>query len=76
MVCSCPKAENAPALQSPDSVRRLEQRRCLAHLAKQHRHELSPTGETPRVPLGLVLFDCFLELTAREKFQHLRKDAA
>jgi hypothetical protein len=45
-------------------------------LAEHHGHELAPTRETPRVPLGLVLFDCFLELTTREKFQYLREDAA
>jgi len=32
----------------------LAQRMRPSHLAKQHRHELAPTGETPRVPFGLV----------------------
>ena len=35
-------------------------------LAKQHRQELPPTGETPRVPLGFVFLDGLLELPARE----------
>src|ERR1035437_5260745 len=47
-----------------------------SQLAKQHGHELAPTGETPRVPLGLVLLDRLLELPAREQLQHLRKNAA
>jgi hypothetical protein len=47
-----------------------------SQLAKQHGHELPPTGETPRVPFGFVLLDCLLELPAREQLQHLRKNAA
>src|SRR5258708_39806067 len=45
-------------------------------LAKQHGHKLAPTGETPRVPLGLVLLDRLLELPARKQLQHLRENAA
>jgi hypothetical protein len=47
-----------------------------SQLAKQHGHELAPTGETPRVPFGLVLLDRLLEFPAREKLQYLRKNAA
>src|ERR1035437_9378451 len=47
-----------------------------SQLAKQHGHELAPTGEAPRVPLGLVLLDRLLELPAREQLQRLRKNAA
>jgi hypothetical protein len=47
-----------------------------SQLAKQHRHELAPTRETPRVPLGLVLLDRSFEIPAREKLQHLRENAA
>src|SRR5229473_3011644 len=47
-----------------------------SQLAKQHGHELAPTGEAPRVPLGLVLLDCSLELPARKQLQYLREDAA
>jgi len=47
-----------------------------AQLAKQHGHELAPTGEAPRVPFGLVLFHCLLEIAARKQFQHLRENAA
>jgi hypothetical protein len=47
-----------------------------SQLAKQHGQELAPTGETPRVPLGFVLFDRLLEIPARENFQHLRENAA
>src|SRR6266852_2296261 len=47
-----------------------------SQLAKQHGHKLAPTGETPRVPLGLVLLDRLFEIPARKKLQHLRKDAA
>src|SRR6266446_10403101 len=47
-----------------------------SQLAKQHGHKLAPTGEAPRVPLGLVLLDRLFEIPARKKLQHLRKDAA
>src|SRR5260370_21352840 len=47
-----------------------------SQLAKQHGHKLAPTGEAPRVPLGLVLLDRLLEIPARKKLQHLRKNAA
>jgi len=47
-----------------------------SHLAKQHGHELAPTGETPRVPFGLVLVDRLLEPSARKQLQHLRENAA
>jgi hypothetical protein len=47
-----------------------------SQLAEQHGHELAPTRETPRVPLGLVLLDRLLEFPAREKLQHLRENAA
>src|SRR5260370_23046474 len=47
-----------------------------SHLAKQHGHELAPTGETPRVPFGLVLLDRLLEPPARKQLQHLRENAA
>src|SRR6516225_9562666 len=54
----------------------LAQRMRPPQLAKQHGHKLAPTGETPRVPLCLVLLDCFLEISARKQFQHLRENAA
>src|SRR5437660_9597130 len=47
-----------------------------SHLAKQQGHELAPTRETPRVPLGLVLLDPLLEIPARKQLQHLRENAA
>src|SRR5712692_3748423 len=47
-----------------------------SQLAKQHGHELAPTRETPRVPLGLVLLDSLLEIPARKQLQHLRENAA
>jgi hypothetical protein len=47
-----------------------------SHLAKQHGDELAPTGETPRVPFGLVLLDRILEPSARKQLQHLRENAA
>src|ERR1039457_6461813 len=54
----------------------LAQRMRPSQLAKQHRHELTPTGETPRVPLGLLLLDRLREFPSREKLQHLRENAA
>jgi PAS domain S-box-containing protein len=52
-------------LQLPFATRKspanLAQRMRPSHLAKQHAHELAPTGETPRVPFGLVLLDRLLE---------------
>jgi hypothetical protein len=47
-----------------------------SHLAKQHRHELSPTAETPRVSFGFVLLHRLLESSARKQLQHLRENAA
>src|ERR1017187_10146400 len=47
-----------------------------AQLAKQHRHEPTPTGETSRVQLGLVLLHRLFEFPARKQFQHLRENAA
>src|SRR5437660_12707985 len=45
-------------------------------LAKQQGHELAPTRELPRVPLGLVLLARLLEIPARKQLQHLRENAA
>ena len=41
-----------------------------------HGRELAPTGESPRMPLGLVLLHRRFEFPAREQLQHLRKAAA
>jgi hypothetical protein len=41
----------------------------LCHLTKQHRHELSPTGEPLGVPLCGMLLDRPRELPAREQLQ-------
>jgi hypothetical protein len=55
-------------LQLPFTARQtaanLAQRMRASQLAKQHGHELPPTGETPRVPLGFVLLDRLLEIPA------------
>src|ERR1019366_2095248 len=67
-------------LQLPLATRQaaanLAQRMRLSQLAKQHGHELAPTGETPRVPFSLVLLDRLFEIPAREQLQHLRENAA
>ena len=47
-----------------------------SQLAKQHRHELTPTGEAPRVPLGFVLLDRLFEIATRKQLQDLRENAA
>jgi len=52
------------------------QRMRASQLAKQRRHELAPTREAPRVPLGFVLLHRLLEISALEKLQHLRENAA
>src|ERR1700676_3647857 len=39
----------------------------MRHLAKQHRHELFPTGEPFGVEFGLMLLDDLLELSAWKK---------
>src|SRR5207253_9952957 len=54
----------------------LTQRMRPSQLAKQPRHELSPTRETPHVAFSLVLLDRLLEIPAREQLQHLRENAA
>ena len=60
--------------------RHAEARKLLAtgtdHLAKQHGHELFPTGEPLGVELGLMLLDCLCELSAWKKSQKLRVDTA
>src|SRR5664280_272879 len=63
-------------LTARQSTTDLAQRMRPAQLAKQHRHELTPTGETSRVPLGLVLLHRLFEFPARKQFQHLRENAA
>jgi hypothetical protein len=67
-------------LQLPLAARQaaanLAQRMRASQLAKQHGQELAPTGETPRVPLGLVLLDRLLEIPARKQLQYLRENAA
>jgi hypothetical protein len=47
-----------------------------SYLAKQHRYELSPTAETPRVSFGFVLLHRLLKSPARKQFQYLRENAA
>src|SRR5207244_11649432 len=64
------------SLAARQTAANLAQRMRASQLAKQHGHELAPTGETPRVPLGLVLLDRLLELPARKQLQHLRENAA
>src|ERR1017187_8815162 len=54
----------------------LAQRMRASQLAKQHGHELAPTGETSRVALGFVLLDGLFEIPARKQLQYLRKNAA
>src|ERR1017187_1456002 len=63
-------------LATRQAVANLAQRMRLSQLAKQHGHELAPTGETPRVPFSLVLLDRLFEIPAREQLQHLRENAA
>jgi hypothetical protein len=48
----------------------------LCQLAKQHRHQLSPTAESSRVPLGVVLFYRRFKLVARYQMENLAEDAA
>src|SRR5665811_586096 len=71
---------HAQMLQLPlatcQTAANLAQRMRPSQLAKQHRHELPPTGETTRVPLGLVPLHRPLELPAREQLQHLSENAA
>src|ERR1035438_3291877 len=64
------------ALATRQAATNLAQRMRLSQLAKQHGHELAPTGETPRVPFSLVLLDRLFEIPAREQLQHLRENAA
>jgi hypothetical protein len=45
----------------------LAQRMRPAQLAKQHGHELAPTGEPASVPLGLVFLHRVFEFPTREK---------
>jgi len=47
-----------PLLDLPQTVR-------LAKLAKEHRNELVPTGETSRVAHAIVLTYCFVEQRSR-----------
>src|SRR5437867_4116507 len=63
-------------LTARQTAANLAQRMRPSHLAKQQGHELAPTRETPRVPLGLVLLDRLLEIPARKQLQHLRENAA
>jgi hypothetical protein len=58
------------------SVANFSQRFGLTHLAKKHRYELSPTTESPRMPLGLVFVDLFLQLHSGKQLQPLRENAA
>ena len=44
-----------------------------SHLAKQHRKELAPTGEVPRVSFGLVLPDRALEPPRENSFNTCEK---
>src|ERR1035441_6461233 len=64
------------SLATRQTAANLAQRMRASQLAKQHGHELAPTGETPRVPLGFVLLDGLLEVPTREQLQHLRENAA
>ena len=48
----------------------------MCNLAKQHGHELLPTGESLGAELGLMLFDDLCELSAWKKLQKLRVDTA
>jgi hypothetical protein len=64
------------AIATRQTTANLAQRMRPSHLAKQHGHELAPTGETPRVPFGLVLLDRLLKTPARKQLQHLRENAA
>jgi hypothetical protein len=48
----------------------------MRHLAKQHGHELFPTGEPLGVELGSMLLDDLCELSAWKKLQKLRVDTA
>src|SRR5271157_423170 len=67
-------------LQLPFATRQtaanLAQGMRASQLAKQHGHELAPTGEAPRVPLSFVLLDGLLEIPARKQLQNLRENAA
>src|SRR5215813_2492498 len=45
-------------------------------LTKQHGHELSPTGKTARMALGLVLRNGLLEFLSRQQLQDLGKNGA
>src|SRR5206468_11814910 len=58
------------------SAANLAQRMRPSQLAKQHGHELAPTGETPRVVFGFVLLNRLLEFPARKQLQHLRENTA
>ena len=55
------------ALATRQSTANLTQRMRPTQLAIQHGHELTPTGETSRVPLCLMLLDRFLEVSPRKK---------
>jgi hypothetical protein len=48
----------------------------LPELAKQHGHELPPTGETPGVALGSMLANQRFKLQTRKQLEQLRKNAA
>ncbi len=52
------------------------QRTRPSQLQVHHGHELAPTGETARVPLGVMFLDGALELRSREQLEQLREDAA
>jgi hypothetical protein len=64
------------SLATGQAAANLAQRMRPSQLAKQHRHELAPTGETPRVPFRLVLLDRLFEISAQKQLQHLRENAA
>jgi hypothetical protein len=48
----------------------------LPELAKQHGHELPPTGETAGMPFGAMLTNQRFKLQTRKQLEQLRENAA
>jgi hypothetical protein len=54
----------------------LAQRFGLRQLTEEHGHELPPTAEAARMPLGLMLSHCRFKAVTRDQLENLTEDAA
>jgi hypothetical protein len=58
-------------LRSCQASANFPQRLGVPQLTKEHGHELAPTGETTRVPFGVVLAGGKFEFQTRNQLQDL-----